>query len=128
MKAWKVIGFVVFSISAADASAQGWDGLLDRVGDRLGRRVEDRLSGTSESATDKVFDKADHTVGCAAGDRACGVKCVATDVGCLKNAQAQGHTVQIVTEDQLEIRRCSSSDTACLERASKAGKKVEITD
>jgi hypothetical protein len=49
----------------------GWDGLLDRVGDRFSKTVEDRLGGTSEKAVGKVFDKMDETVDCVAGDKEC---------------------------------------------------------
>jgi hypothetical protein len=28
----------------------GWDGLLDRVGERFSKKIEDRLGGTSEKA------------------------------------------------------------------------------
>ena len=50
----------------------GWDGLLDRVGERFSTKIEDRLGGTSEKAVGKVFDKMDETVDCVAGDKECG--------------------------------------------------------
>lgn len=127
----------------------GWDGLLDRVGEQFSKTIEDRLSGTSEKAVGKVFDKMDETVDCAAGDEKCvrrageegkktvivqpgggsaTAKCVATDIGCLKEAQARGQTVEIVAEERLDTLRCSSRDTSCLERAGKLGKKVQVTN
>lgn len=135
---WKGIWVLAVLTSGAEVQAQGWGGLLDRVGDHFSKTIEDRLSETSGKAVGKVFDRMDDTVDCVAGDAKCRrraeegqlatARCVATDIGCLKEAQARGAAVAIVEEEQLDTVRCSSSDTRCLKRASKLGKKVEITD
>ena len=135
---WKSIWVLAVLTSGAEVQAQGWGGLLDRVGDRFSKTIEDRLSETSGKTVGKVFDGVDGTVDCVAGDAKCQgradddrlatTRCVATDVGCLKEAQARGAAVAIVEEEQLDTLRCSSSDTRCLKRAKKLGKTVQITD
>ena len=102
--------------------AQGWNHMLDRLSDHVGKNVEQRLDGTSDKAVDHTFNGADQAVDCAAGDPKCAkaaggqgqgagvqpaaaggsAKCLATDVGCLKQAKAHGQTVEIVTEDELD--------------------------
>ena len=130
---------------APGAQAQNWDGMLDRLTDRVGQNVEDRVGGVSDKAVNKAFDKTEEQMDCATGDPNCvppakqdaagtraapasSAKCVATDVGCLKTAKAQGLTVEIVEEEELDVMRCASTDTKCLKRAKQLGKPVEITD
>ena len=146
---WKWMWALAVVAAAADAHAQGWNGLLDRVGDHFSKTIEDRLSRSSDNAVGKAFDGMDKTVDCVAGDEKCvrrageegkevalvqpsggsaTAQCVATDIGCLKEAQARGQTVEIVAEAELDTLRCSSSDAPCLQRARKLGKKVQITD
>ena len=132
-------------LSASSAQAQNWGGMLDRLSDRVGQNVENRVGGASDKAVDKAFDKTEEQMDCATGDPNCvppakqdaagkptalpsSAKCVATDVGCLKTAKAQGQTVEIVEEAELDVIRCASTDTKCLKRAKQLGKPVEITD
>jgi hypothetical protein len=70
MKARYLLAVVIGMSGLATLSmpaVAGWDGLLDRVGDRFSKTVEDRFGGTSEKAVGKVFDKMDETVDCVAG-------------------------------------------------------------
>ncbi len=76
-----VSGLVTLSMPAV----AGWDGLLDRVGERFSKTIEDRLGGTSEKAAGKVFDKMDQTV-----------DCVADDEECLRRAGEEGKEAAIV--------------------------------
>lgn len=109
---------------------------VDAVPSRVRRSLG--VSDTSEKAVGKVFDRMNGTVDCVAGDAECVqhanqggpaiARCVATDIGCLKEAQARGATVSIVEEEQLDTVRCSSSDTRCLKRALKLSKKVQLID
>jgi hypothetical protein len=141
---WKWIWMFGLLAGVPAAQGQNWGGVLDRLSDHVGQTVEGRLQGTSDKAVNQAFDKTDGTVDCAAGDAKCAAqaaskqsqaaaapasaKCVATDVSCLKQAKANGQTVEIVNEEELDTLRCSSQDASCLQRAKKLGKKVEITD
>src|SRR5215470_5891217 len=138
---WQWIWVFGMLAVAPTAQAQNWSGVLNRLGDHAAQTVEQRLNATSDKAVNKAFDKGDTTVDCAAGDPNCAkgtgaqpaapsgsAKCVATDVSCLKQAKANGQTVEIVNEEDLDTLRCSSTDAGCLQRAKKLGKKVEITD
>jgi hypothetical protein len=146
---WKWIWAFGLVASAATAQAQGWNHMIDRLSDRVGKNVEQHLNGASDKAVDGTFNAADQAVNCTAGDPNCAkatgqqgqgagsavhagvggsAKCLATDVSCLKQAKAHGQTVEIVTEDELDTLQCSSRDANCLKRAKQLGKKVEITD
>ena len=139
---------VVLIAGASSVQAQGFGGMLDRLGAHVAQTVEDRAAGTTDKAVNGAFNKTDDTVDCVAGDPNCApsanqvkagaadapaalpatAKCLATDTACLKEAKANGQTVQIVTEDEVDTFHCASSDTKCLQRAQKLGKKVAITD
>jgi hypothetical protein len=141
--AWTCMVAILAPVPAAHA------GMFDGLGESIGKGVANRLQKSTDNAVDKTLNNADNAVNCAAGDDACkkkaaaaaaaapapaaaaapaAAKCVATDVGCLREAKARGQTVDIVEESELDTLRCSSRDTACLGRARKLGKKVEITD
>jgi hypothetical protein len=133
--AWKWTWPLAFVALISPARA----GMLDGLGQKITGHIADRMGNSSNNVVDKAFDKTDDSVNCAAGDSSCKakaaaaqpgntVKCVATDVLCLQNAKADGQTVQVVNDEDLDTLRCSSTDTGCLQRAKKLGKKVEITD
>jgi len=139
-QAWRWMWAAVLVAAVAVVHAQSWNGMLKGLGDHVSQTVEQRVNDSTDKAVNGAFDKANGSVDCAAGDPKCAAnagstpaasgsaKCVATDVDCLKQAKANGQTVEIVNEEDLDTIRCSSSDSSCLQRAKKLGKKVEITD
>ena len=85
--------------SATPALAQ-WDGMLNRLGDRLGKKVEDSVGQREDKVIDKAFNTGDKAAACATGDPGCGkptgpAKCAASDKACLTKAKANGQTVEI---------------------------------
>ncbi len=56
------------------------------------------------------------------------MKCVMTDVACLKEAKSLGKQVEIVDEADLNVLRCTVTDVKCLRKAQRLGKPVEIID
>lgn len=112
---------------ASNAPPQGIGGLFDRIGDRVAKKFEDRMSGTGEKMVDKTFDRTDRAVDCATGDAECvrdanrdgeavaarspSAKCVATDVPCLKTAKARGQTVEIVADGSISSRASATGET-----------------
>jgi hypothetical protein len=100
-------------VSGADARAGMFDGVLDRLGESVGRRTET----LGHRAIDGVFDHADAAVECAVRDQAC-----------LKRAREEGKPVRLVDEDESDVGpvKCSSGDLGCLQQAQKLGRMVEI--
>ena len=125
---WKWIWAVGFLTASTTAHAQNWGGLLDRVGEHLAKTIEDRMDKSSDKLAGKAFDGVDTAVDTPPDGGTAAAKCVATDVACLKDAQAHAKRVEIVSEEELDTLRCSATDANCLQRAKTLGKKVEITD
>jgi len=85
--------------SATPALAQ-WDGMLNRLGDRLGKKLEDSVGQREDKVVDKAFGVGDKAAACATGDPNCNkptgpAKCAASDKACLTKAKANGQTVEI---------------------------------
>lgn len=101
MKPSTLCALVLASILSASAAWAQFDGILNRLEDRLGKKIEDRMGGAQDKVIDKTFDKAEGTVSCAAGDPSCDkpkggtAKCAASDRTCLSQAKANGQTVEI---------------------------------
>jgi len=137
----KRIGAGVFAsvmLAAVAAYGQDFGGMLDRLGDSMQKKTEDRVQQGANKAVDSVFDSTEETVKSAGqGSTEAAkpapaaknvAKCLATDTSCLKQAKANGQMVEIVTEEELDTMRCSTDDVGCLQRAKQLGKKVELTD
>ncbi len=155
MKNLWIIGFIL-SMSlglASQVNADFFDALgdmVDRVTDRAEQKAEDRMNERLDEAVDSTFESTDEAVDCALTDEKCrqekeaspaaavpGVnaggssatmKCVITDVACLKEAKSLGKQVEIVDEEDLDVFRCKVTDVACLQKAKQLGKQVEIVD
>jgi hypothetical protein len=118
------------ALTAGLASADPFDGILDRLGSAVGERTQQ----LGEKAIDGTYDHADKAMDCTVGDKECARKantstvarCTATDTACLKAASAAGQKVEIVPEAASDTVECKISDTACLQQAQKAGKKVAV--
>jgi hypothetical protein len=116
--------------AAGPATADPFDGILDRLGSAVGERTQE----LGEKVIDNSYDHADKAVDCTVGDQECARKantsavarCTATDTACLKAASAAGQKVEIVPEAASDTVECKISDTACLQQAQKAGKKVAV--
>jgi len=134
---WTVM--VATLILVTQARAGVLDGMADRLSDRLGRAVENKVGRSGEQAVDEVFEETDDAIDCVADAPGCkakpaasapadeaSVKCTGTDKACLRQAKTNGQKVEIVDEDPDTVR-CSADDTACLRRARKSGQKVELT-
>jgi hypothetical protein len=135
---------------AFQAQADFLDRLLDGMIDKAEKKAEDRANEAVEDAVDSTFNKTEESVDCALTDKKCiqkneeqkpsnvpavnsgnsasTMKCVVTDVICLKEAKALGKQVEIVDEEDLDKLRCTVTDIECLQKAKRLGKQVEIID
>lgn len=124
--------------------------VVDRVTDRAEKKAEDRVNEAADDAVDDTFNKTEEAVDCALTDKVCiqkeeakksqqmpavstgssaaTMKCVVTDVACLKEAKSLGKQVEIVDEEDLDKLRCAVTDVACLQKAKQLGKQVELID
>ncbi|MEX0830593.1 MAG: hypothetical protein WD032_10165 [Nitrospirales bacterium] len=155
MKYTKILG-VILTIGlgfASPANADFFDKLgemVDRVTDRTERKAEERANKAADDAVDSTFNKTEEAVDCAITDKECiqkkevkkttpypavnlenfstTMKCVVTDVACLKEAKSLGKKVEIVDEEDLDKLRCTVTDIECLQNAKRLGKQVEIID
>jgi len=96
---WALALVLATCTSATPALAQ-FDGMLDRLGDRLGKKLEDSMGQRQDKVVDKAFNTGDKAAACATGDPNCGrptgpAKCAASDRACLAKAKANGQTVEI---------------------------------
>ena len=145
------IGILILSVAfVPQANADFLDRLLDGVIDRAEKKAEERANEAAEDVVDSTFNKSEEAVDCALSDRECNqeekaqqpqkspvvnaespsatMKCVVTDVTCLKEAQTLGKQVEIINEEDLDKLRCTVTDVACLKKAQQLGKQVEIID
>ena len=124
--------------------------MVDRVTDRAEKKAEDRVNEAADDAVDSTFNKTEQAVDCTLTDKECiqrkevqksqispamslrnssiTIKCVVTDVACLKEAKSLGKKVEIVDEEDLDKLRCTVTDIECLQKAKRLGKQVEIID
>ena len=72
-----LVAAVALSLAVSDAHAQGF-------GDRLRKKAQERLDRAKDEAAERTVDKAENTVRCAVGDKACADK-----------ARAEGKTVEL---------------------------------
>ena len=144
--------------SISDVRAEGFldnlDKIMDRVTEKFEQKAEDRLNESAEKAVDSFFDSTDQKVDCTLNGKGCppdtpnaqamgasaspslspsrngsdSMKCLATDVACLKKAQSLGQQVKIVDEKDLDMMRCEVTDVDCLKKAKSLGIQVEIID
>ena len=127
-----VLGTLVVFVPATQG--QGFDGMLDRLGDRFQKKVEREVGDATENAVDTTIDKATGATPAQRTKRSTPApvqstaRCTVTDSDCLREAQRRGQVVEIVTEAEANTVRCSATDTDCLKRAQELGKRVEITD
>lgn len=155
MKYTKILGFIL-TIGlglASPANADFFDKLgemVDRVTDRAEKKAEGRVNDAADDAVDSTFNKTEEAVDCAITDKECiqkkevkkpklspavnsgnssaTMKCVVSDVACLKEAKSLGKRVEIVDEVDLDNLRCTVTDIECLQNAKRLGKQVEIID
>ncbi len=138
---------------ASQANADFFDKLgemVDRVTDRAEQKAEERVNEAADDAVDSTFDNTEEAVDCALTDKEClqkeetkktktspvvntgsspaTMKCVVTDVSCLKEAKSLGKQVEIIDEEELDKLRCTVTDIECLKKAKRLGKQVEIID
>ena len=97
--AWALAVALACLTSAVPAPAQ-FDGMLNRLGDRLGKKLEDSVGQREDKVVDKAFNAGDKVAGCAVGDPGCNkptgpAKCAASDRACLSKAKANGQTVEL---------------------------------
>lgn len=90
-----VAACTLVSVLPATASAQGW---LDRVKKKAKETIQQRTDQATDSATNAAFDKAEHVVKCAVGDKTC-----------IKNAEAAGQSVAVVNAQGQAV---STADSA----------------
>jgi len=137
-------GLVLALILTPAAHAGSFDSILDR----MEKSTVDHIGDMGQKGIDKTFDGANQAVDCAVGDKECQkrqaetapaaaaaqpaaagtIRCVETDVACLRDAKQKGARVEIVDESQLDVIRCAIDDAACMRRAKEMGKKVELID
>ena len=152
MKFHKIFGIILTICLglASQANADFFDKLgemVDRVTDRAAQKTEERIGDEADEAVDSAFDNTEEAVDCALTDKECiqkkepqkppvvhsgsssaTMKCVVTDVACLKEAKSLGKQVEIVDEEDVDKLRCTVTDIACLQKAKRLGKQVEIID
>lgn len=108
--------------------------MLDRVTDKFEKKTEQRLNKSADNAVESFFDATDEQIDCSFGDKECNakesnsMKCLATDVACLKKAHSIGKQVEIVDEEDLDLMRCEVTDVSCLSKAKSLGIRVEIVE
>ena len=148
-----IFGVVLSMAIFSEANADFFDKLgqmVDRVTDRAEQKAEEGLNERADEAVDSTLESTDEAVDCALTDKECiqkeevktpktspvvntgsssvTMKCVLTDVVCLKEAKSLGKQVEIVDEEDLEKLRCSVTDIECLQKAKRLGKQVELVD
>ena len=153
MKFSIIFGMILSMAFVSQVNADFFDALgdvVDRVTDRAGQKAEERINEAADDAVDSTFDNTEEAVDCALTDKECiqkkeaqkpktspvvntgsssaTMKCVLTDVVCLKEAKSLGKQVEIVDEEDLEKLRCSVTDIECLQKAKRLGKQVELVD
>lgn len=99
MKRSWALAFVLASFQAAPALAQ-FEGMLERLENRIGTKVEENLGKRQDKVIDKAFEGSDKATACVASDPGCNkpkgpAKCAASDRSCLSQAKANGQTVEI---------------------------------
>jgi dsDNA-binding SOS-regulon protein len=152
MKFHKIVGIILTICLglASQANADFFDKLgemVDRVTDRAAQKAEERVDDAADEAVDSTFDNTEEAVNCALTDKECSqkkeaqkppvvhtesssatMKCLVTDVVCLKQAKSLGKQVEIVDEEDLDKLLCAVTDIECLQKAKRLGKQVEIID
>jgi hypothetical protein len=88
------------SLAAATPARAQFQGMLDRLENRIGTKVEENLGKRQDKVIDKTFDAGDRATACAASDPGCNkptgpAKCAASDRACLSKAKANGQQVEI---------------------------------